>query len=99
MQSLAETPWASEMEDELQKVIVWATLKNKYFKLVGSDLAGDASIVTGNNVSILVQCRSLSERQELIKKLKNKAIQPAIDADPLVNIVDMYRVNWILSIQ
>ncbi len=94
---MAETPCASEIEDELRKVIVWATLENKYFRLVGSDLAGEVSIVAGNNVSILVQCNSINERERFIRKLENKT-RAGMHNDALVNVVDMYRVNWIFSV-
>ncbi|WP_298714827.1 hypothetical protein [Chitinophaga sp.] len=98
IQTLADTPHGSEMDEEMRSAVVWATLENQYFKLVGTDLTEDGSIVSGNNVSILVECPSFTERTRLINKLINRNICSFESTNPLINIVDMYRVCWILSV-
>lgn len=98
VQTLADTPNGIGMNKEMQKAVIWATLKNEYFKLVGTDLTDEDSIVSGNNVSILIECSSFTERTKLINKLINRNFCSIENVNPLVNIVDMYRISWILSV-
>jgi PhnB protein len=98
VQTLADTPHGTGMNEEMQKAVVWATLKNEYFKLVGTDLTDEGSIVSGNNVSILIECSSVTERTKLINKLVSRSFCSTENTNPLVNIVDMYHVSWILSV-
>ena len=98
VQTLADTPHSIGMNEEMRNAVVWATLKNEYFKLVGTDLTDEGSIVSGNNVSILIECSSIAERTKLINKLICRHFCPAENTNPLVNIVDMYHVSWILSV-
>ena len=98
VQTLADTPHSIGMNEEMRNAVVWATLKNEYFKLVGTDLTDEGSIVSGNNVSILIECSSIAERTKLINKLICRHFCPAENTNPLVNIVDMYHVSWLLSV-
>ncbi|WP_341836457.1 hypothetical protein WJU16_00965 [Chitinophaga pollutisoli] len=98
VQTLADTPHGNEMDEDMRNAVVWATLENEYFKLVGTDLTEDGSIISGNNVSILVECPSFTERTRLINKLINRNICAFEYNNPLINVVDMYRVCWILSV-
>lgn len=99
IQTLADTPHGNEMDEHMRTAVIWATLENQYFRLTGTDLTEDGSIVPGNNVSILIECPSFTERTRLINKLINRNICAADYSDPLINIVDNYRICWILSVQ
>ncbi|HYE54241.1 MAG TPA: hypothetical protein VD996_05335 [Chitinophagaceae bacterium] len=98
VQTLADTPHGIGMNKEMRKAVVWATLKNEYFKLVGTDLTDEDSIVSGNNVSILIECPSFTERTKLINKLISRNFCSIENTNPLVNIIDIYRIRWILSV-
>ncbi|WP_126243450.1 VOC family protein [Chitinophaga rhizosphaerae] len=98
VQTLADTPLGTGLQPEMRNAVVWATLENEYFKLAGTDLTDDASIYPGNNVSILIECSSFTERTRLINKLINRNFCSMENTNPLVNIVDMYRICWILSV-
>lgn len=98
VQTMADTPHGTGLNKEMQKAVVWATLKNEYFKLVGTDLTDEDNIVSGNNVSILIECSSFTERTRLINKLINRNFCSAENTNPLVSIIDMYCISWILSV-
>lgn len=98
VQTLADTPHGTGMNNDMQQMVVWATLKNEHFRLVGTDLTDEDSLVSGNKVSILIECSSCTERTKLINKLVRKNLCAAENTDPLVNVVDMYRISWILSV-
>jgi PhnB protein len=98
VQTLEETPYGIGMDKEMQKAVVWATLVNEYFKLVGTDLTDEDNIVSGNNVSILIACPTFTERTRLIAKLIGRNFCSMENTNPLINVVDMYHISWILSV-
>lgn len=98
VQTLGDTPIGKGLDSDMRNAVVWATLENKYFKLVGTDLTDENRIVSGNNVSILIECPSFTERTRLIHKLINRNICSIENTNPLVNIIDIYRICWILSV-
>ena len=98
VQTMGDTPHGSAMSKQMQKIVVWATLQNQYFRLVGTDLQGEWDLVSGNNVSILIQCNSFTERTRLINKLVGRNFCSAENNNPLINITDPFSVRWILSV-
>lgn len=99
VQTLADTPNGKSMSNRMQKVIVCATLKNEHFKLIGTDLTDDDGIITGNNMSILIECSSYDERIKLINNLVGRKFGLNINTNQLINVVDKYRMSWILSVE
>ena len=98
VQTLADTLHGTGMSKQMRKVVIHATLKNKYFKLVGTDLTDEGRIVTGNNISILVECNSFTARAQLINKLVGRNFCSIENCNPLINVTDKYSINWILSV-
>ncbi|WP_127127149.1 hypothetical protein [Pseudoflavitalea rhizosphaerae] len=98
VQTLADTPHGTGMSKAMRRAVLWATLRNEYFNLVGSDLPGESNIVTGNSVSILIECSSFTERTRLINKLTGRNFCSMESSNPLVNIVDIYHISWLLSV-
>ena len=98
MQTLADTPLGIGMSKQMRMAVICATLKNEYFKLMGTDLSDEGRIVTGNNVSILIECNSFNERTKLINKLIGRNFCSTANTNPLINVTDKYSINWILSV-
>jgi PhnB protein len=98
MQTLADTPHGIGMSEEMQKIVIYATLRNDYFKLAGTDLTDEDRIVSGNNVSILIECSSFTERARLINKLVGRNFCSMDNTNPLINVTDKYSIHWILSV-
>jgi PhnB protein len=87
------------LDKRMQDVVVSATLTNNYFRLVATDLTGDDGIVIGNNISILVECASLSERERFTSFLCADKSEYRQNSDPLISVLDRYSINWIMSIR
>ena len=96
-QTLADTVHGIGMNKQMRNLVIYATLKNEYFKLVGTDLTDERRIVPGNNVSILVECNSFTARAQLINKLVGRNFCSIENCNPLINVTDKYSINWILS--
>src|SRR5687768_12122227 len=97
LQTLADTPHGIGMNKQMREAVVCATLQNAYFKLMGTDLTEEATIVTGNNVSIVIECNSLAERTKLINKLIGRNFCSTENINPLINVIDRYSIHWILA--
>jgi len=98
VQTLADTPLGIGMSKQMRMAVICATLKNEYFKLMGTDLSDEGRIVTGNNLSILIECNSFNERTKLINKLIGRNFCSTANTNPLINVTDKYSINWILSV-
>jgi PhnB protein len=98
VQTLGDTPYGSGMSDQMRKAVVCATLKNAYFKLVGTDLTEEGRIVSGNNVHILIECSCFEERTKLINKLIARNFCSSENTNPLINVIDKYSINWMLVV-
>lgn len=99
MQTMASELSGRKLHKQMQNVVVSATLTNAYFKLVATDLSGDGGIVIGNNISILVECASFSERERLTSFLSADKKAYTQNGDRLISVLDRYSINWILSIK
>ena len=98
VQTLEDTTEGIPMSKQMREAVVCATLTNDYFKLMGTDLVDEGSIVTGNNVSIVIECKSLTERTILVNKLIGRNFCSIENINPLINVIDRYRINWILAV-
>lgn len=98
VQTLADTPHAGAMTRQMRTIVIWATLKNEYFRLAGTDLADEGRVVLGNNISLLVECKSFAERIKLINKLTGRNFCSLENTNPLINVTDKYSINWVLSV-
>lgn len=99
MQTMADEFSGRKLDERMQGIVVSATLTNNYFKLVATDLTGDAGIVIGNNISILVECTTLIERNRLCNFLCAHKSANNYNDDKLISVLDRYNINWILSIK
>lgn len=99
VQTMADEFSGRKLDAQMQGVVVSATLTNHYFKLVATDLTGDAGVVIGNNISILVECATLTERNRLSSFLCAHKDAYNQNDDKLISVLDRYNINWILSIK
>ncbi|MCS3800625.1 hypothetical protein [Niastella sp. OAS944] len=99
LQTMADEYSGMYLDKQMRDVVISATLTNNYFKLVATDLTGDAGIVIGNNISILVECASLNERDRFTSFLSDQKSAYSQNHDKLISVLDRYNINWILSIK
>lgn len=98
LQTLGDAPEAWNMDKRMRDVVISATLTNNYFKLAATDLSGDSGVVIGNNISILIECASINERDRLGYLLSGRKRTHCISDDKMISVVDKYHINWLLSI-
>ncbi len=98
LQTLGDAAGCWKMDKRIRDVVVCATLTNDYFKIAASDLPDDAGVVIGNNISIMIECTSDSERDRLTALLSEKKNMRKKSSNKMITVVDRYQVNWILSV-
>jgi len=98
VQTLADTPYGNEVDFEFREAVICATLENEYIKLVGTDLSAEGRIVSGNRMSIMIECDSFTHRAKLVNKLVGRNFCSLKNTDQLINVTDPYSVNWVLSV-
>ena len=98
LQTLGDAVGCWKMDKRIRDVVVCATLTNDYFKLAASDLPDDAGVVIGNNISIMIECASNSERDKLHALLSDTKSVRKKGSNKMISVVDRYHINWILSV-
>ena len=99
MQTMADEYSDRILDERMKGIVVSATLTNNYFKMVATDLTGDCGVIIGNNISILVECATLAERNRLSNLLCVHINPNCHNDDKLICVLDRYSVNWILSLK
>ncbi len=100
-QKLGETPLPDKIPSHFKSLIIKATLINNDFDLIATDFASDTGLVTGNNISLHLNCSSKSQIFSLYNKLsKNgKQLYPVKEThygDLQGSVTDKFGINWLL---
>lgn len=89
---------------QIKLSIVHATLTQKNFVLVASDMVGDGGLMHGNNISLLLLCESESQIQDYFQKLSSdgRPEQPIAQTAwgaLFGSLTDKYGNHWLLHFQ
>lgn len=102
LQSIGDSPVAEQMPTQMKAHIMHATLTIGNVVLMGSDMAPHTGLITGNNVSLLINCESEAEIKERYEKLLAGSIahQPLGDSfwgAIFGHLTDKFGINWLLN--
>lgn len=101
LQTVGESPISSGLPMQMKNCVLHATLANKHFVLMGSDMVDDKRLVKGNAVSLVVQCKTEKE----LRRLYTTLARDGRETSPLqINhwgkligtLTDKYDQNWML---
>ncbi len=85
----------------IEKPVVIGSLFSDEITVHGSDLVHNEGRTLGNYLAVFLYCKTVDERQTLIKKLELGKEHPTIIDDEdqkLVEIIDIFEVRWILAV-
>lgn len=100
-QTIGESPLQDNMPSQMSDFILHGTLKRGDLVIMASDMVGSRSLVTGNNISLMLHCSSEAEIEESYEKLSSGGIR----THPLENtfwnarmgdLTDKYGNQWML---
>lgn len=102
MQTLGDCAGGEEMPDAMRGMILRATLYTSGLEIVATDLAPEEGLLKGNNISLLLECESLSEIMERYRMLScnsrfSEAVRPANWGGYFATVTDQFGLHWILN--
>jgi PhnB protein len=80
LQTVGESPMASQMPAEAHKSILHSSLTNGGFALMGSDMMGPEGVKKGNTVSLTLVCGSKEETETFFSRLSAGQVRDQLDA-------------------
>ena len=100
-QTVADTPHCTDLPPVMQKAILHATLKKDGLILMASDLVGSNGRVSGNTVSLLLNCDSKTEMYRCYRRLslngnKTHPIKATWWGAMMGDLTDQFGFNWLL---
>ena len=101
LQTLGDTPEATELPALIRNQILQATLTNGQWVIMGSDLVDEKGLQKGNAVSLMLTCDSEQQALQLYEKLSSggEATHPPVVnywGSLFGNLTDKYGNNWML---
>ena len=101
LQTVGESPMASQMPAAQHKNILHATLTNKGIALMGSDMVGPGGVTHGNAISLTVVCSSKTEIETFFAKLSaGGKVMHALKEEffgTYGDLTDKYGISWMFN--
>lgn len=101
-QTVGESPLANDLPGAMQACILHATLTNGQIVLMATDLVGEQGWVSGNSISILIDCAGEAEMHNCYEQL----CTGGSPTHPIVKthwgglfgeLTDKYGIHWLLK--
>lgn len=101
-QTIRESPLSDSFPEEIKNIVLQATLTNKNFVLIGTDLVEEEGLIKGNAFSLMLYCSSEENIRSFFNKLSvgGKKTQPLIRNHYGIlfgNLTDKYGNHWVLN--
>ncbi|MBL8628541.1 MAG: VOC family protein [Rhodospirillaceae bacterium] len=100
--TVAETPIAKQMPPEAQNKVMHASLTSDQVSILISEMRGPEGFVRGNTVSMMVNCVSEAEVQQIFGKLSpggNVMMAPGRQfwGAVFASFTDRFGIQWLLN--
>jgi PhnB protein len=101
LQTIGKSPLSKKMPAKMKKAILQASLKNKNFFVMGSDLVGDAGLKKGNSVSLMLDVKTEKDMRILFQKLSAGGhvchpVEKTFFGEFVCDFEDKFGINWII---
>lgn len=101
-QSIGESPMGNNMPQIMANKILHAVLIANDIVIMGSDMVHEGGLVSGNTVSLMLNCDTAAETQKLYQKLSygGKATHPLQETfwgALFGNLEDRFGNNWLIN--
>ena len=101
MQKISESPMAARMPSEMGAKILHSSLTKNNLILMASDMMGN-NVVTGNSISLCVNCATDEEINSFFKNLSkdgnvNEPLHQSFWGATFGSLTDKFGVTWIFN--
>ncbi len=102
LQTVGESPMAEALPQEMKNCILHSTLKQEGIMLMATDMTDEEGLIHGNDISILVDCKSEAEIREYYYKLatdgqKTQPIEKTFFGVLFGGLTDKFGNQWLLQ--
>jgi PhnB protein len=100
-QAIGEAPLSEKMPKKMKDLILLATLNNKKFVLLGSDILGEKGLLVGNNIAICLNFNTEKEIRNCYDKLSVGGVfdpseKNETNGNLFGELTDKYGNHWLL---
>lgn len=74
IQTIGESPLAEKLPADMKLKVLHASLRREGLVLMGTDMTGEKGLLTGNRVSLLLDCSSETEAREIYERLAREGV-------------------------
>ncbi len=101
IQTIGESPISDKMPEQMKQSILHSTLIKGQLILMGSDMVGDSGLIKGNAVSLMLDCDSEEEIQNIYSKLSEGGnaehpLENSFFGAVFGDLTDKYGNHWLL---
>lgn len=101
IETLASQPEAEQMSERMRRLVLSATLKTDAFTLIGTDLPGDETRVSGNAIALGIQFDSAPDALACMQRLgtggtARQTFSEDTNETWIGNVRDKFGYQWII---
>jgi PhnB protein len=102
LQTIGESPMADKMPPQMKEFILHSTLTKGNLLMMGSDMVPDSGLVSGNSVSLSLNCGSEEEIKNCYEKLskggkKDHPLEDTFWGAVFGDLTDKFGNHWLLN--
>lgn len=104
IQPVAGSPLTDQLPEQMKNSVLHSTLTTDHVVLMGTDMVADDGLITGNAVSLMIDCSSEEEINYIYNKLSNDGktnhpLELTFWGALFGDVTDRYGNHWLLHFQ
>lgn len=101
-QTLGESLGAGRLPKAMEQYILQASLRSPYAEIIATDMVPDEGLCQGNNISLMLECRSLNELMAVYQRLgkggnATQRVIPTQSGSYYASLTDRFGIRWMLN--
>jgi len=101
-QTLGESVESESLPKALEAYILQASLRSPYAEIIATDLVPEEGLYRGNNIALMLECRSLNELMLVYQRLgrggtATQRVIPTKSGSYYASLTDRFGIRWMLN--
>ncbi|WP_018629381.1 VOC family protein [Niabella aurantiaca] len=101
-QTLGESVGTEVLPKEIKACILQASLRSPYAEIIATDIVPDEGLYMGNNIALMLECRSLKELMGVYQRLgkggtATQRVIPTTSGCYYASLTDPFGIRWMLN--
>lgn len=91
-----------QLPKKLEQYILQASLRSPYAELIATDMVPEEGLYQGNNIALMLECRSLKELMRVYRRLgeggrATQQVIPTKSGSYYASLTDRFGIRWMLN--